>query len=446
MSVFTQPDVKLLLDEQGVICDASVSESVDAGKISSLIGQKWADTVAAPGQEKIATLLGEAKESGVTGFRELGQRFPSGLEIPVEYTAVWLGGPTASAVAIGRNLQAVADLQSRLLATQQTLERDYWKLRDIETRYRQLFEASNEAVILARTDDLSMIEANPSALRALGMVGRRRDSVRGRSLLKEVSASGRDIFLSMLGRVRESGKAPGVMVRLGPQEEPWIVRASLFKGDEGPTLMLQLSALVAGTAPRIVDANSISVRELFEHSPEGFVALNHSGEVRLANRAFLQLLEIRSPSAVVGNTLDRWFARPGVDLKILLANVRDNGSVRTFHSILQKHSGAHINVEICAFTNPEDSTGPVGILMRDSAAAGLTVSGDTDSPFIEMIQRLGESSMRSLVAEATDGIESLLIKEALHRTRGNRTAAAELLGLSRQSLYAKLSKYGFDSL
>lgn len=41
-------------------------------------------------------------------------------------------------------------------------------------------------------------------------------------------------------------------------------------------------------------------------------------------------------------------------------------------------------------------------------------------------------------------VEQHYVKEALLRSKGNRTATAELLGLSRQSLYAKLNCYGFD--
>ena len=43
-----------------------------------------------------------------------------------------------------------------------------------------------------------------------------------------------------------------------------------------------------------------------------------------------------------------------------------------------------------------------------------------------------------------DIVEQHYIEAALELTRGNRTAAAELLGLSRQSLYAKLNRYGLD--
>ena len=44
--------------------------------------------------------------------------------------------------------------------------------------------------------------------------------------------------------------------------------------------------------------------------------------------------------------------------------------------------------------------------------------------------------------ESTDVIEALCIEAALKLTRDNRASAAEILGLSRQSLYTKLRRYG----
>jgi DNA-binding NtrC family response regulator len=49
--------------------------------------------------------------------------------------------------------------------------------------------------------------------------------------------------------------------------------------------------------------------------------------------------------------------------------------------------------------------------------------------------------LRDLVRESTDMIEKLCIEAALELTNDNRASAAELLGLSRQSLYAKLHRY-----
>ena len=43
-------------------------------------------------------------------------------------------------------------------------------------------------------------------------------------------------------------------------------------------------------------------------------------------------------------------------------------------------------------------------------------------------------------------IEKLCIEAALKLTDDNRASAAEMLGLSRQSLYAKLRRYGLGDL
>jgi DNA-binding NtrC family response regulator len=54
--------------------------------------------------------------------------------------------------------------------------------------------------------------------------------------------------------------------------------------------------------------------------------------------------------------------------------------------------------------------------------------------------------LREIVGETTDLIEKLAIQAALKLTQDNRATAAEILGLSRQSLYVKLRQYGIGNL
>ena len=91
------------------------------------------------------------------------------MRLPIEYTAVRLG-EDAGLIAIGRSLQAVTELQSRLVEAQQTMERDYWKLREVETRYRLLFGFSSDAVGSRprRVNGLAIQDLNPAASRVLG--------------------------------------------------------------------------------------------------------------------------------------------------------------------------------------------------------------------------------------------------------------------------------------
>jgi len=60
----------------------------------------------------------------------------------------------------------------------------------------------------------------------------------------------------------------------------------------------------------------------------------------------------------------------------------------------------------------------------------------------QLSELIGRVSLKDLVREATEVIERLSIEAALELTNDNRASAAEMLGLSRQSLYVKLRRYG----
>ena len=60
----------------------------------------------------------------------------------------------------------------------------------------------------------------------------------------------------------------------------------------------------------------------------------------------------------------------------------------------------------------------------------------------QMTELVGRVPLRDIVRETTDLIEQLCIEAALELTGDNRASAAEMLGLSRQSLYVKLRRFG----
>ncbi|MEO0372823.1 MAG: helix-turn-helix domain-containing protein, partial [Pseudomonadota bacterium] len=55
---------------------------------------------------------------------------------------------------------------------------------------------------------------------------------------------------------------------------------------------------------------------------------------------------------------------------------------------------------------------------------------------------VGTASLKELVSATSDVVEKMCIETAVKLTNNNRVAAAEMLGLSRQSLYVKLRKHG----
>lgn len=434
---FAQPDITLVLDREGTIRETKLSNSISDETTRQWIGRPWTDTVADAGGETVRSMLEDALTTGVSGFHQITQCFPSGLELPIEYTAVRLS-ERAGLIAIGKSLQAVSELQSRLIAAHRTMEQDYWKLREIETHYRLLFDASNEGVLTLQSDDLRIIEANPAAIRSLGLA-------RGRDFLDEMAPNERDPFKSMIGRVREHGKAPGIIVHFGPERVPWMVRASLMNSGENSVFLVQLTHAGLGAISRGPDELA-DLDRLVEDLPDGLVVIDRDLVVRWANRAFLDLVQVGAEGGVLGQRLDRWMNRPGADLRVLLANLRRNGSVRLFATTIQGQLGTVAEVEISASGDLENAPHHVCILARD---VGRRLS--TDRPKrAEVLNgsaalQAGTTSLRDLVRDAVRVVERHYIEAALDMVEGNRTAAAELLGLSRQSLYTKLSRHGIEA-
>jgi transcriptional regulator PpsR len=431
-----QPDVTLLLDLEGVIQKVTLADAWDED-VDAWLGRPWVETVGAGG-ERVSRMVEDARASGVSGFRQVTQLFPSGRELPMEYTTVRLGAK-AGLIAVGKNLQAVAELQSRLIAAQEAMERDYWKLREIETRYRLLFDAANEAVVLLRAADLRVVEANPAAIRALGL------APIGREFLAELAARDRQPFQAMLLRVREYGKAPGILVRLGQTRQPWLVRASLIAAEPGTAFLLQL-APAGASRPAFGHGEPVFVDDLIERMPDGFAVTDRDGVVLRANRALLDLIQVGAEGSATGEHLRRWLGRPGADVPVLIDSVHRHGSVRLFPTTIHGEQGLDTEVEISAVGDADSNPRHVAVLFRDTSRR-LAPSRDDHRLGLTLdtlAREVGKTSLRELVRGKIGVVERLCIEAALDQTRGNRTAAAELLGLSRQSLYAKLGRYGLD--
>ena len=136
------------------------------------------------------------------------------------------------------------------------------------------------------------------------------------------------------------------------------------------------------------------------------------------------------------------------DLTVVLAGVQRRGVVRLFATLLHGDLGSEMEVELSAVGNIDGKPQFIGVLIRDvghrlpngeaSALDGLGRSLGV------LNRQLGKTPLLDLVKSTVEVVERQYIAAALELTRGNRTAAAELLGLSRQSLYVKLSRYGLD--
>jgi transcriptional regulator PpsR len=188
---------------------------------------------------------------------------------------------------------------------------------------------------------------------------------------------------------------------------------------------------------------------LVESAPDGFVVTGTDGRILTANTAFLDLTQLATEEQARGESLERWLGRPGVDLNVLIANLRQHGSVRLFATTLRGEYGATAEIEVSAVSAAGGKQPCFGFTIRHVGrrlSAEPRTGRELPRSVEQLIELVGRVPLKDLVRETTDVIERLCIEAALEITRDNRASAAEILGLSRQSLYVKLRRYGLGDL
>ena len=430
-------DVALVVDGAGVVRDLHVGADPALEEARDWLGREWAETVTPESRRKVEMMLREARgEEGASRRRQVNHLFASGAELPVAYTAVRMG---TGVVAVGRDLRATAALQQRLVQAQQAMERDYWRMRHVETRYRLLFQLSGEAVLVVDAATRKVVDANPAAARALGGTARQ---LVGRPFAAGSDGAERDAVQRHLDEVRGRGEAEPVEVTLGG--EAYRLAAALVPQDGSALYLVRL--LPAGAPAAAAAGGGSRVVRALQASPDGFAVIDPAGKVLGVNAAFLELAELATEEQARGERIDRWIGRPGADLDSLLALVREHGVARLFATTLRGEYGATAEVEISAAAARGEEP-CVGLSIRDVGrrlSAAPTGARDLTRAVEDLTGLVGKVSLRELIRDTSDLVERHFIEAALELTGGNRTSAAEVLGVSRQSLYVKLRRYGHE--
>lgn len=422
-------------------------------------------------REKIAALL-DAPAKVSARPRQVNHPSAGGADVPVYYKVVKIGARGYS-VALGRDMRPMAQLQQRLVEAQQSMEQEYARMRHAETRYRLLFDVSAEAVLIVDAESRKIVEANAAAERLVAGAPRR---LVGESFPDRLGAEDAAVLEDLLAQARKTGRSDDVQVRLAPNiadgtdsaesadstggadgadgaggadGADYLATASLFRQDKGSYFLIRLSPVRRNAAAAFVSRLKLRLLEVIESLPDGLVVTTPDGEIRYANRAFLELAQLSSAEQAEGQSLDRWLGRPGVDLNVLRSNLREYGSVRLFATSLRGEHGSTAEIEICAVAAGADEASCHGFLIRDVSrrlTGGVPGQNKLPSSVEQLTELVGRVPLRGIVRETTDAIEKLCIQAALELTSDNRASAAEMLGLSRQSLYVKLRRHGLADL
>jgi transcriptional regulator PpsR len=446
-------DIALVLDGAGVIRDMAVQSDEFATELTGgedWIGRTLQSTVAPDSRTKSEAMLREAATTAAPKWRHINHGESSNGSVPVLYSALQTG-VDGRVMVFGRDMRAMSVLQQRLVSAQQSMERDYSKLRDVEMRYRLLFQMSSEAVLILDVGKLKVVEANPAARQLLGARG---DTSVGHSLLDLLDQGSVATVQAHLAAVRAGTRADSVRVTLveeaaqGEAAEV-ILAASLFRQDSTTFFLVRLLPANLGRFTAAVPDAKTKLLKMVESAPDGFVVTHHDGLILTANAAFLEMAQLASEEQARGEHLDRWVGESSVDLNVLMSNLRQHGTVRFFTTSLRGEFGATAQIEISAVQVTNGGQPCFGFAIRNVAPRLRSESRpgrELPRSVQQLTELIGRVALKDLVREATDVIERMCIEAALELTGDNRASAAEMLGLSRQSLYVKLRRYGLGDL
>ncbi|MFN3231217.1 MAG: transcriptional regulator PpsR [Alphaproteobacteria bacterium] len=439
-------DLALMIDKSGIVLDIAVSDDSLLQEVSEeWRGRPWTDTVTVESRAKIAELLDDAEIEDGPHRRQVNHPSPLGRDLPVLYSTLSVGDD-GDILALGRDLRAISDLQQSLLSAQQSLQKDYGRLRQAETRYRMLFHVSSEAVMIVDERSQRIVEANPSAA---ALLEKEPEQVSGQRFPDGFSRKADRVINKLLDSVRVTGRAKSATVQLGKDSGEFQISASLFRQDNDVFFLVRLVSYALAARDANDPERRSTVLEVVEKSPEGFVVTTSDAQIITANDAFLEMAQLVKEEQARGERLDRWLGRGSVDLNVLIANLRQSGSVKLFATTIAGDYGLSADVEVSAVSVPDSDPPCLGFMIRNverrltgprKAESGLPGTVE------QLTEQVGRVSLKEIVRDATDAIERLCIETALELTGDNRASAAEILGLSRQSLYVKLRRHGLGDL
>jgi transcriptional regulator PpsR len=433
-------DIALILDKDGVVEDVSVRKTeLAALGCHSWIGLPWVDSVSSESRVKISDMLRSQSAPAEVRWRQVNHPSPQGTDVPMQYAVLSLDSD-GRMLALGRDMEAIAALQRRLIETQQSIERDYLRLRHIEAKYRILFETGSEAVLLVDGNSYRVVDANASAL---ALVKEPAKKLVGREIAECFEPRVREEVLAVLRTAQATGRIEMCRTRFAGAGNDCTLSVSVFRQENGPQFLLRLLPLGVATAPSAAAGPPVLFGEALQLAPDGFVLTDRLGVIRAANAEFLSQLGATALSQVYGQPLENWLLRGGVDWGVLHTNLRSQSTVRDFATDLRSLAGSGLAVEISALTIKSDQL-YYAFYIRDVArrrAQEAPPSSGMAGSVAELSRLVGRMPMKDIVGETIDMIEKMCIQSALELTNNNRASAAEMLGLSRQSLYVKLRRF-----
>ncbi len=344
--VTVSSDIALVVDLDGTIRSVAVGADSPTPTAASWVGRSWVDTVTEQTRRKIVRMLDEVTVTGVARRCEVSHLLPSGAGVPIAYSAVRLG-PTGPVVAAGRDLRAIAAIQQRFVQGQQQMERELWKRRESESRYRLLFQVSTDPVLIVDAATLKIVEVNPAAAERLSETP---VALAGRELSRLFEPAAWPQVAALVEVARGGGRTDEVRAALAGATGTVEVVASRFpSGDQ--TLLRVRMRTAPEHAPQAVGPQANALSDADPHAP-AIAITDTAGRVLMTNAPFTAMVGLDLGAMTEEHSLGEWLS----DWPAILADVRRNGFMQQVPAQLTRTSGeaSAVTVSCALLSTGED--------------------------------------------------------------------------------------------
>jgi transcriptional regulator PpsR len=326
------------------------------------------------------------------------------------------------------------------VSAQKEISQNYLQISQLEERFRSIFEIGTESIVIVQADDeYPIVEMNRNAIKQLLLA---KNNCIGKSLLSLIPAKEIIKVINFLKGVQDTDE-PSILKTLLSNGEATQISATSFINSGIPYLLLNLKPLDLARVSSLIDADSLTV-EAIENNPYGFVVCTPEGLILKANKAFNKLSSTKGEQDLIGTNIRNYLGPETADFDLMMQSLQGKASSQSCVSSITNATSSIKLVDISAVSvaQPRACIGMIFRQVDSRQNKGARIDKKLVRSSQELSMLVGKVPLKDILAETTDLIEQLCIKAALNLTQDNRVSASEILGLSRQSLYIKLRKYG----
>ncbi len=434
-------DIVVHVARDGTVSAISVNPDCRSlGCLDHWVGNEFAKFLTSESQIKFKERLSEFREDPDLPPRpiELNHVDNATWEFPIKYTLH--PAKDQAVLLMGRDMQPIAEVQQRLVNEQLARERDHQKLRREETFYRVVLEAAETPIVLVEPEQGRIRDINSAA--AL-LIGSKPDTLAGNVFAQAFEGRRRGEFSETLHMQASAEDVTAVEVIARRNGRLLQIFPAYFRAAGELYLLCRLEPVDGEDLASPHTAHSLAA--LFTSTSDAIVLTDIKGVIRDANEAFLIMADAAQLRDVKDESLSEFLVRGSIDLRLILDAASKKERLRSYNAQFKSVVGTRANVDISAARlHQQGGDLGFGMIIREVSPSQIpdaeaVVSEDAMRNVMDLV---GTASLKELVSATSDVVEKMCMETAIQLTGNNRMAAAEMLGLSRQSFYVKLRKHG----